>query len=514
IQKLKEIAKKTQSPRSGPMKPTVRSARQLFSSSLSFLQALSDMALLDLTSVSLPLTDSFSVQITDHRIVQDGSYVLYTLRITIEPYTWTIERRYSDFAQLDKIRFTDKKKSFLPKKKTIGNLDSEFIADRKIELDKYMKSFIELEIWYQRQKNLHSLPLLIAQFLDMHQYEIHSIVDDLSLRLGKVGEGWIDGSRKCPKYFEFTPIEMHAIGERMRLAEPVMQGRSDVSHLIEFVHSLHSLRIRGGKGFVGTSCIVSNSLSLDVSYCKSLLALWLIDCDASQLVGQLQLRNHLRTLVIHYSMQSCREVMGGDNEGGVWTTLEEIDFSFNTVIELDDTLSRLPRVQSFTMTHNQLSDIGRFLVDLHSLTHLNLSNNKIEQLNQWNEKLGNVKVLILAGNVITDLTGLSKLYSIETLDVSNNRLKNPENVSSIGSLPCLVELSMEGNEIAERLDYRTTVLEAFGGRFDEVILDGRSVDGREKNTIGVRLALKRAQMEKEKRAEENRKRQERYLAGK
>lgn len=40
----------------------------------------------------------------------------------------------------------------------------------------------------------------------------------------KVGECWIDGSRKSPKYFEFTPIEMHSIGERMRLAEPALQG--------------------------------------------------------------------------------------------------------------------------------------------------------------------------------------------------------------------------------------------------------------------------------------------------
>ncbi|GMS95737.1 hypothetical protein PENTCL1PPCAC_17912 [Pristionchus entomophagus] len=469
------------------------------------------MALLDLATVSLPLDSSFSVKITDHKIVQDGNFVLYTLSISIEPYTWTVQRRYSDFAQLDKLRFTDKKKSFIPKKKTIGNLDAEFITDRKIELEKYLKSVIELEIWYQRQKHLHSLPLLIAQFIDMHQYEIHSIVDDLSLRLGKVGEEWIDGSRRIPKYFEFTPIEMHAIGERMRLAEPTLQGRADLGVLMEFINSLHSLRIRGGKGFVGTSSIVSNSLSIDVSYCKNLLALWVMDGDANRINGQFQLREHLRTLVIHYSMERCKDVLGEMEEE--WTTLEEIDFSFNRVVELDHSLSRLPRVHSFTMTHNHLSDIGRYLLDLPSLTYLDLSNNQIEELDKWNEKLGNIRVLLLAGNRITNLAGLSKLYSIEFLDVSHNGLTKPEDVTPIGILPCLTELKVEGNRLTERADYRTIVLEAFGSRHDEVLLDGREVDGREKSTIGVRLALNRARKEKERRDEELRKRQERYLTG-
>lgn len=43
----------------------------------------------------------------------------------------------------------------------------------------------------------------------------------------------------------------------------------------------------------------------------------------------------------------------------------------------------------------------------------------------------------------------------------------------------------------------------------QVILDGKEVNGREKNTIGVRLALKRAKKEKERREEELMKRQER-----
>ncbi|VDM74024.1 unnamed protein product [Strongylus vulgaris] len=54
--------------------------------------------------------------------------------------------------------------------------------------------------------------------------EIHSIVDDLSVRLGGVGEEWLTSSESSPKYFEFTPIEMYAITERLRLPEPTAPG--------------------------------------------------------------------------------------------------------------------------------------------------------------------------------------------------------------------------------------------------------------------------------------------------
>lgn len=49
-------------------------------------------------------------------------------------------------------------------------------------------------------------------------------MDDLSQRLGAVGDNWLSTSEKSPKYFEFTPLEMHAVCERLRLAEPTASG--------------------------------------------------------------------------------------------------------------------------------------------------------------------------------------------------------------------------------------------------------------------------------------------------
>lgn len=102
--------------------------------------------------------------------MQLSNFQVYRIQITVDTYTWTVERRYSDFDAYDVHRFLDRKKSFLPPKKRLGNKDLEFIEERRLELEKYVRALLELEVWYQKQKNVHSLPLITAKFFDFHQY--------------------------------------------------------------------------------------------------------------------------------------------------------------------------------------------------------------------------------------------------------------------------------------------------------------------------------------------------------
>ncbi|PIO60004.1 hypothetical protein TELCIR_18516, partial [Teladorsagia circumcincta] len=48
--------------------------------------------------------------------------------------------------------------------------DAEFLEERRMELEKYCRALLELEVWYQKQKKVNSLPLLTAKFFDFHQY--------------------------------------------------------------------------------------------------------------------------------------------------------------------------------------------------------------------------------------------------------------------------------------------------------------------------------------------------------
>ncbi|EPB80139.1 PX domain protein [Ancylostoma ceylanicum] len=149
------------------------------------------MALLDIESISPQMDNSFNAKILNYKIVDDGKFALYTIQITVDSYTWTVERRYSEFDLMDMRRFPDRKKSFLPPKRLIRNLvffdtvpttdikrlvaetyikDTEFLEERRLELEKYCRALLELEVWYQKQKKVNSLPLLTAKFFDFHQY--------------------------------------------------------------------------------------------------------------------------------------------------------------------------------------------------------------------------------------------------------------------------------------------------------------------------------------------------------
>ncbi|KAK6748333.1 hypothetical protein RB195_001137 [Necator americanus] len=484
-----------------------------------------EMALLDIESISPQMDNNFNAKILNYKIVDDGKFALYTIQLTVDSYTWTVERRYSEFDVMDMRRFPDRKKSFLPPKRLIRNLDSEFLEERRTELEKYCRALLELEVWYQKQKKVNSLPLLTAKFFDFHQYEIHSIVDDLSVRLGGVGEEWLTNSESSPKYFEFTPIEMHAITKRLRLPEPTAPDPrmvADLGNTIDFLHRVRALKVRGAKGYVGTSNIVWNSLSYSLHFCKSLLALWISDSDVSRVCGLGSVRRTLRRLVIHYSMNNLRDLLLEDEpllpvtELEPWACLEEADFSFNELKSIDESVRVLGGVQKLNFSHNNVTDIGPYLQHLTCLTELDLSSNGISSVQQWNEVLGNVKKIILANNAIKDVTGLSRLYSLEFLDLRNNAIDTVPSVYPLGGLPCLEVLHLRGNPVRKVVEYRTRVLEAFAERSCEVKLDGRAPDDREKDTIRLRLALRRAKEEKEEKERKRREKIEekiRYISG-
>lgn len=74
---------------------------------------------------------------------------------------------------------------------------------------------------------------------------------------------------------------------------------------------------------------------------------------------------------------------------------------------------------------------------LYNLVHLDLSYNKLSSLEGVHTKLGNIKTLNLAGNLLESLSGLHKLYSLVNLDLSNNRIEQVSQVPK-GSQGCRV----------------------------------------------------------------------------
>ncbi|KAK5967372.1 hypothetical protein GCK32_018795 [Trichostrongylus colubriformis] len=95
-----------------------------------------------------------------------------------------------------------------------------------------------------------------------------------------------------------------------------------------------------------------------------------------------------------------------------WQCLEEVDFSFNDLKKIDESVRLLGSVQKLNISHNSVTEIGGYLQHLTCLTELDLSSNGISSVQQWNQLLGNVKKLILSNNAIKDVSG----EFINTLD--------------------------------------------------------------------------------------------------
>jgi Leucine-rich repeat (LRR) protein len=64
-------------------------------------------------------------------------------------------------------------------------------------------------------------------------------------------------------------------------------------------------------------------------------------------------------------------------------------------------------------------------------------------------KLGSVRALNLSNNRLTKVYGLGRLYSLEKLDISSNKIELLSDISGIAKLPNLTEIVTNGNPVAE-----------------------------------------------------------------
>uniref|UniRef100_A0A914V1V6 Uncharacterized protein n=1 Tax=Plectus sambesii TaxID=2011161 RepID=A0A914V1V6_9BILA len=183
-------------------------------------------------------------------------------------------------------------------------------------------------------------------------------------------------SSSKPKYFEFTPIELWALTERLKLAVPTAassDASSDVGHAVEFLHKVSNVKIRGARGYVGTSNIVWNSLPFSLQYCKNMLALWMTDCDATMISGLNSVKATVKRLVVHYTLEKLSQFLADPESTSPyaaqqkWCKVEDVDLSFNNISELDESLILLDRVERLNLSHNCLVDIG---ANLQHLTNL------------------------------------------------------------------------------------------------------------------------------------------------
>ncbi|XP_038207299.1 nischarin [Zerene cesonia] len=434
--------------------------------------------------------DDSSVNV-DEAITKD-SVTYYKIVVKVGFVQWDVWHRYSDFVELHDKLVNDfgVAKDLLPPKKVIRNKTPKFIEHRREALKEYLNNIFNF-------LNLN-LPSDFAHFLDFHLYDIFFLLQDLAKKLYLEGDKMLQNE----KIHKFTPLQLHAISERFKMACPPTEKLDqmyDFSHILDFCSQVRSLSIEGSYEKLGTSNIVPNDLKFDLIAFKSLMDLKVLGvpmpciqsvgslrdtlCSLSVLIATVvSLNEFLLVDVLHKDPSSITDSM-------IWKKLTTINFSSNNIAKVDWAIRLVPKLQHLNLSSNRLDELCDVSC-LHDLQVLNLSMNRFSACENWHERIGNIVRIDLSQNKVQSLQGFSRLYSLESLDLSCNVITDIEEVQHICRLPCLEYLWLTANPVASSIDYRVKVLEQFNARMSELCLDNEKASERELDTARVLQALR------------------------
>jgi len=428
-------------------------------------------------------------------ITKDG-ITHYVINVQVGKVSWSVKHRYSQFQQMHDQLVEEglAGRDLLPPKKLLGSKEPSFIMKRRRELETYLQS-----ICHFLEK---SLPPALSSFLCLELYSLHHVIQQLAeLTHQEEEQGGIH-------QVTWTPLEMFAITERLQTPCPPQDTddkKSDFTNVVETCCRLQKLSLSGSKEQLGSSNIIPNDLNFDFLAFKTLSSLQFDSLDISPLkITSLGiLRATLQTLVCtNCSLNSVSQLLLCDkihkNEdlpslitesSLTWPVLRSLDVSKNNISETDCSLRLAAKsLSTVNLSNNSITDLNHF-TGLPNLTSINLSGNKLKDISALHTKLGQVSKLDLSHNSIRQLEGLSRVYSLSWLDASNNKLRTLTDVTSICSLPCLEHVVITPNKVNNEVDYRLKVLEAFGSRSGEIVLDNQPTTQPELDKVSVLMAL-------------------------
>ena len=112
--------------------------------------------------------------------------------------------------------------------------------------------------------------------------------------------------------------------------------------------------------------------------------------------------------------------------------------------------SRFPNLVSLNLSHNEIFRVKSAFAGLSSLpmlSSIDLSYNRLSRLDDVFMYIGNVTELILTGNELTSTRGLDRLFSLEHLSLSENKIQNLSDIVGIAKLPFLMKFSLKDNPL-------------------------------------------------------------------
>ncbi|XP_073708377.1 serine/threonine-protein kinase 11-interacting protein [Garra rufa] len=176
------------------------------------------------------------------------------------------------------------------------------------------------------------------------------------------------------------------------------------------------------------------------------------------------------------SLEELLSLCGGDLSSALpWLELHTLNFSYNSISRLDESLSLLNVLKWLDLSHNKIQDCSEFLMPLTELEHLNLAYNNLQRAPVLGlSAQAKLTTLILRNNELETINGVEQLSSLQSLDLAYNLLMEHSQLAPLSLLHNLNTLTLEGNPLFFQKTHRTSTIHHLSPRaaFQGLLLDG------------------------------------------
>ncbi|XP_061465415.1 serine/threonine-protein kinase 11-interacting protein isoform X2 [Rhineura floridana] len=173
--------------------------------------------------------------------------------------------------------------------------------------------------------------------------------------------------------------------------------------------------------------------------------------------------SQLEALTCSRCVNSLKEIIsacGGDLSSALpWLELQTLNFSYNSVVTLDDSLQLLNALKALNLSHNFIQDCERYLTVLTELEYVNVAYNFLPKMPELGlHSQAKLVTLILRYNQLDGVKGVEQLPNLQHLDVAYNLLLDHTVLAPLSLLHNLRRLHLEGNPLWFHQDHRPTTL--------------------------------------------------------
>ncbi|KAJ8004133.1 hypothetical protein DPEC_G00155610 [Dallia pectoralis] len=193
---------------------------------------------------------------------------------------------------------------------------------------------------------------------------------------------------------------------------------------------------------------------------KSLKSLELKRIPPHCLEGLRGVYSQLEVFTCSKSLSSLEELLslcGGDLSSALpWLDLHTLNFSYNHIVRLDESLSLLNVLKCLDLSHNKIQECAEFLKPLSELQHLNLGFNNLQRVPMLSlSSRAKILTLVLRNNELESVNGVDQLLSLQHLDLAYNLLLEHSQLAPLSVLHNLKVLNLEGNPLFFQKTHRT-----------------------------------------------------------